>query len=49
MPAAGAGLKGESYKSEIAGYKLDRVFKRDLVPPTVNRSAFTMAATCSML
>jgi hypothetical protein len=33
--AAGAALKRQSYKLEIAGYKLDRVLKLDMVPPTV--------------
>lgn len=33
--AAGAALKRDSYKLEIAGYKLDRVLKLDMVPPTV--------------
>ncbi len=33
--AAGAALKRDSYKLEIAGYELDRVLKLDMVPPTV--------------
>ena len=33
--AAGGALHWEHYKSEIAGYKLDRVLELDMVPPTV--------------
>ena len=33
--AAGASLKAEAYKLEIAGYRLDRVLSLDMVPPTV--------------
>ena len=33
--AAGAAVKRDSYKLEIAGYKLDRVLNLDMVPPTV--------------
>ena len=28
----------ESYKSEIAAYKLDRILQLDMVPPTVERN-----------
>ena len=33
--AASAALKRDSYKLEIAGYKLNRVLELDMVPPTV--------------
>ncbi len=33
--AAGAALKRDSHKLEIAGYKLDQVLELDMVPPTV--------------
>lgn len=33
--AASAAVKRDSYKLEIAGYKLDRVLELDMVPPTV--------------
>jgi hypothetical protein len=33
--AAGAALRRDSYKLEIAGYRLDRILELDMVPPTV--------------